>query len=106
MQIQSFYNLIQRAGAEFDILRPSTSETFKVYAASPGSLRTEALIQDAHQGDMETMFCRLDFDGQAFTAPQRGDRISRSGEEYSVQQVLPRFGINHELWGWRVRLRG
>ncbi|RLE19697.1 MAG: hypothetical protein DRJ65_19835 [Acidobacteria bacterium] len=106
MVIADFYRLIQMAGAQFDILRPETSDTFKVYMAAPGSLRTEALMQDARQGDLESMFCRLNFDGQVFTAPRRGDRLSLSGEEYSIQQIQPRFGPGHELFGWRVRLRG
>ena len=106
MTIADFYRVIQMAAAQFDILRPSTSETFKVYVAAPGSLRTEALMQDALQGDLESMLCRLDFDGQLFTVPQRGDRLSLSGEEYSIQQVQPRFGPSHELFGWKVRLRG
>ena len=106
MVIADFYRLLQRAGAEFDILRPETSATFPIYMAAPGSLRTEALMQDAAQGDLESMFCRLDFDGQAFAGPRRGDRLSLSGEEYSIQQVQPRFGPGHELFGWKVRLRG
>jgi len=106
MLIADFYTLLQVTAGQFDILRPGTVGTFPVYVAAPGSIRTEALMQDSMQGDLESMLCRLDFDGQIFTAPQRGDRLSLSTEEYSVQQVQPRFGPGHELWGWKVRLRG
>jgi hypothetical protein len=107
MNVNTFYGIIQNAGSQVTITRPSTTEVITAYMGSPGTVRDEALLLDAGQSDEQVVFCTLDFTSPSFVEPQRGDRIvDADGDELSVQQTRKMWGQGRVLYGWKCRIRG
>ena len=107
MDDKRFRTLLQMAGGEVTILRPSTDLSFTVTMSSPGSVRDETLMLEAKQTDEQVVFSKLDFEDQSFTSPEPGDRITDvDGEQFSIEQVRKLYGMSRVLYGWKLRIRG
>lgn len=107
MDDKRFRSLLKMAGADAIILRPNNDESFTVTMSGPGSVRDETLMLEAKQTDEQVVFSKLDFEGQVFTAPEPGDRITDvDGEQFSIEQVRKMHGMGRVLYGWKARIRG
>ena len=108
MTIGDFYKIIKEKGALVDITRPSTMDTFKVYMARHTGGNDQSLLEEGKQNEEKFIFCRLDFDGKAFTSPREGDRILDSDgvTEFAIEKMERMIGVGNSNWGWRTVLRG
>lgn len=107
MDTGTFRAILVKAGALVTILRPSTDESFSAIMSGPGTIRDETLMAEAKQNDEIGVFSVLDFEGQAFTTPFPGDRITDAdGSIFSIEQVKKAYGLQRELYGWKCRIRG
>jgi len=107
MDANDFLRILKKAGGDVTILRPTTGESFTVTMSSPMTVTDETLFLEAKQNDEQAVFSRLDFDGQLFNTPQPGDRITDvDGSQSAIEQVKKMWGLNRELYGWKLRIRG
>ena len=107
MDANRFRTLLQMAGGDVTILRPSTSQSFSVTMSSPTTVRDETLFLEAKQNDEQGVFSQLDFNGQLFTEPKCGDRITDvDGSQYSIEQIKKLHGMGRDLYGSKCRIRG
>jgi len=107
MDAGTFKSILVKAGAMVTILRPSTSESFSVIMAGPGTIKDETLMAEARQNDEMGVFSVLDFEGQLFTEPFIGDRITDAdGTTFSIEQIKKAYGLQRALYGWKCRIRG
>jgi len=107
MNAISFRAIIVKAGQQVDIMRPSTTEQFTIYGATALGSRAYELSGDINQSGVDYTLSALDFEGQVFTYPKKGDRIILTdGTQKALETPKEMKGVGGELYGWKCRTVG
>ena len=106
MDTKSFKTLLDKAGKSIDIMRPATTEQFTVVGATALGSKDYELTGDATQDGVDYTLSILDFEGQLFTSPKKGDRLIDGAIHKVIDNVKDMIGLNGVLYGWRCRVVG
>ena len=107
MNKQSFKSIIVKAGKVITILRPSTMEQFDIYGATALGSKAYALTGDAEQSGDDYTLPIVDFEGQVFEAPLKGDRlILPDTTQKVIDSVKTMTGLAGIVYGFKCRVIG
>ena len=106
MDAPSFRMMLVKAGKIVSIMRPSTTEQFSVNGATAMGAKDYEMTGDVTQDGVDYTLSSLDFEGQLFTSPTKGDRIIDGSEHKVIDNVKEMVGMGGTLYGWRCRIVG